>query len=145
MPPDREALPRLKTSARVVWLRFLDRVKPRRGVGGRPSPRIEEAAPAMAARIEEILSRREDEPVAFFGGPPGTKFEITSSPWGQIKTVQVPDSEIVLPPGTPTIRVGFCDQYVDCEADAWAGTYCKLAAGHDGPCSAHYPEAGPDA
>lgn len=40
--------------ARIWWLRFLDRVKPRPGIGG-PSPRISVATPAEAERIKQIL------------------------------------------------------------------------------------------
>lgn len=32
-----------------------------------------------------------------------------------------------------------CDNYIDVRGWDWIGTYCKLPAGHDGPCSAHYP------
>lgn len=35
----------------------------------------------------------------------------------------------------------FCDHYIEVEGDVWAGTYCKLPAGHDGDHSAHYPGA----
>lgn len=42
--------------ARIAWLRFLDRVKPRPGLGG-PSPRVMTASPAETRRIEEILER----------------------------------------------------------------------------------------
>jgi hypothetical protein len=33
----------------------------------------------------------------------------------------------------------FCDVYIEVPADPWAGTYCKLLAGHEGKHSAHYP------
>lgn len=46
-----------------------------------------------------------DELIGFHGGPAGTKFEVTSSPWGPIRMVRVPDDEIVLPPDAPTWRV----------------------------------------
>lgn len=42
-----------------------------------------------------------------------------------------------LPPAGP----GFCEEFIDFPDDPWAGTYCKLLAGHAGPCSAHYPLA----
>jgi len=35
-----------------------------------------------------------------------------------------------------------CDHFIEVDDDPWAGTYCKLPAGHDGPHSAHYPAAG---
>lgn len=42
---------------RIAWLRFLDRVKPRPGLGS-PSPRVMTATPAEAKRIKEILAKR---------------------------------------------------------------------------------------
>jgi hypothetical protein len=36
---------------------------------------------------------------------------------------------------------GLCDAFLGCGDDEWAGTYCKLRKGHDGPHSAHYPAA----
>lgn len=41
---------------RIAWLQFLDRVKPRPGIGG-SSPRVMVATPAEVERIEEILRR----------------------------------------------------------------------------------------
>lgn len=39
--------------------------------------------------------------------------------------------------------MGFCDRFIDVPDDPWAGTYCKLRAGHRGDCSPHYmPTAG---
>lgn len=32
-----------------------------------------------------------------------------------------------------------CDAFLEIEGYEWAGTYCKRPAGHDGPCSPHYP------
>jgi hypothetical protein len=34
----------------------------------------------------------------------------------------------------------FCDRFIEVKEDPWSGTYCKLEAGHEGPCSAHYPK-----
>ena len=31
-----------------------------------------------------------------------------------------------------------CDHYIEVPGDPWAGTYCKLLAGHDGEHSPHY-------
>lgn len=36
-------------------------------------------------------------------------------------------------------RFCFCDVYIDNAIDAFAGTYCKLPAGHAGEHSPHYP------
>lgn len=58
----------------VLWLRFLDRVRPRYGVGRRPSPRVMTASPEMAARIEEILRRR-----AKVGPDPGRSLNTAAS------------------------------------------------------------------
>ena len=33
----------------------------------------------------------------------------------------------------------FCDHFIEVESDPFAGTYCKLRAGHAGEHSAHYP------
>jgi hypothetical protein len=43
----------------------------------------------------------------------------------------------------------FCGYFIEVAGDPYAGTYCKLLAGHDGAHSAHYPaepepEAGAD-
>lgn len=38
----------------------------------------------------------------------------------------------------PVIGHSLCDHYI--EGEPWAGTYCKLPAGHGGQHSAHYPE-----
>jgi hypothetical protein len=50
----------VRPNLHIFWLRFLDRVKPRYGVGGRKSPRVMTATPAEAKRIEEILRQREE-------------------------------------------------------------------------------------
>lgn len=34
----------------------------------------------------------------------------------------------------------FCEEFIEAGGDPWAGTYCKLRAGHAGDHSAHYPE-----
>lgn len=38
-------------------------------------------------------------------------------------------------------RVAACDVFIDVPHNPWAGTYCKLTAGHTGDHSAHYPAA----
>lgn len=35
--------------------------------------------------------------------------------------------------------MSFCEHFIEIKGDFWAGTYCKLRAGHDGAHSAHYP------
>lgn len=53
---------------RVTWLRFLDRVRPRPGIGG-PSPRVATASPAEARRMEEILRRHRGPHAAGISDP----------------------------------------------------------------------------
>jgi hypothetical protein len=40
-------------------------------------------------------------------------------------------------PSEPAPRL--CDAFIEMEGRTWTGTYCKRLAGHDGPCSPHYP------
>jgi hypothetical protein len=49
----------MKVPVRLYWLRVLDRLKPRYGVGGHPTPRVSKGTPEMTRRIEEILRRRD--------------------------------------------------------------------------------------
>lgn len=43
--------------------------------------------------------------------------------------------------GRPVGPHHFCEEFVEVRSDPWAGAYCKLLAGHDGPHQAYYPEA----
>jgi hypothetical protein len=45
--------------------------------------------------------------------------------------------------GRPVGPHNFCEEFIEVNADPWAGTYCKLLAGHDGAHSAHYPKEKP--
>lgn len=42
--------------------------------------------------------------------------------------------------GTASVSGWFCDEFIEFENDPWAGTYCKLQRGHEGPCSPLYPD-----
>lgn len=52
-----------------------------------------------------MMSIDDDGPVGFCGGGPGTRVTATSSNFGPIRMIHVPDDEIVLSPNAPVIRL----------------------------------------
>lgn len=47
--------------------------------------------------------------------------------------------EVLLHLRTSQPAAAFCEEFLEVASDPWAGTYCKLPAGHAGTHSAHYP------